>query len=70
MIVLTDEERSRFSAFCYQEARQHGQMAKQMEHLGGFGEREKQRAAAFTIVAKEIDPAEWESTTIKGGKKE
>ena len=71
MIVLTHDERRRFTAYCIQESREHGSMAETAEKgLSGqmgviMGKRERQKAAAFTIVGAEINPENWESVTIK-----
>ena len=66
MITLTDEERAKFAAYCYQEAETFKGMAEQMGKLNmgvmteTFVKRERNKAVAFALVGTEIDPNNWE----------
>ena len=60
-LLLTDQERQRFSAWLRAEAEGHVGMAKQMEELPNMAPmalRERQRAAAKTLIAMELDSTE------------
>ena len=65
MITLTDEERAKFAAYCYQEAETFKGMAEQIGKLNmamreTFMKRERNKAVAFALVGTEIDPNNWE----------
>ena len=66
MITLTDEERAKFAAYCYQKAETFKDMAEQMGRLnmGAMQETlvklECNKAVAFTLVGTEIGPNKWE----------
>ena len=69
LIILTEQERDRFAAYCRQEAENHDKMSKQMEKLGGLPagpKRERHKAIAFLLVAHEVDPDSYETQTISG----
>ena len=68
MHILTDEERKRFAAYCYQEAQTCRAMAEQIESLGHkqLAQREKQKAGAFALVSAEVDPASRETMSVRG----
>ena len=64
-LLITEDERRRFAAFCHASALNYHKMSK----LIGFepaAERERQKAAAFKIVACEIDPENRETETVRG----
>lgn len=61
--LLTDEERRRVALWCHFNARTCEGMAKQMESFASppmmaIAKRERAKAAAYEIVAREIDEAE------------
>lgn len=59
LISLTDEERQRFKAYCEQEARSEGAMAKQLATMMGDDDPGtkllRQRVVALILVAKYLD---------------
>lgn len=67
-IVLTDQERDRFAAFCRQNAQSTAQIIKQMEAMPGMELMVKKLAVemkSYAIVAEHLEKTE--SQTLKGG---
>jgi hypothetical protein len=62
MMLLTDEERRKFAAYLKQNAESGRLIIEQFEKVGGVASmlvaREKQKCAAYLIVARELDATE------------
>lgn len=65
--MLTDTERAKFVAFCFEESKSYNDLAKQLESLSGQEagvKMFKMKAGAFLLVARHL--AETESASIGG----
>lgn len=68
-IILDDAQRELFFAYCLQEMKTNKTMATQMEKLPHgvvLARRQKTMAAAYAVVADDLNPANWERMTVGG----
>ena len=64
LVLLTDEQRALFHAYCVQEQDIYRSRAEQLQKLGSPGmavRLDQSRAVAFGVVAADVKPAERET---------